>query len=204
MCEVYDKDFSDAKLANLAKLQILSDVNFQESDAALVSSLENQLQYEGRRLTTNMDVPGNIHKQKFRNFWLDMLKAPEFVLKTLEEGYKLPFHTLSPESFEKNNASARAYMTFVREEVRRLEALGLIKRVKHRPMCVLPLSSVFSKKKHLVVDMSRCLNLYLLHRRVSLQDHCVFPELVKPGCFMATNNFDSGYWYLRVKPDHWN
>ena len=86
MYEVYDKDFSDAELFDLVRLQNFSDVQFFESDAALVGSLENHLQYEGRRLTTNVDVPGNIHKQKFRSFWRDVLKDPDFVLKTLEEG----------------------------------------------------------------------------------------------------------------------
>ena len=94
-------------------------------------------------------------------------------------------------------------MPFVWEEVKRLEALGCIKRVQHRPKCVLPLSSVFSKKKRLVVDGSCCLNPYLHHRRIQLQDHRVVPDLVKPGSFMATNNLDSGYWHIRVSPDHW-
>ena len=96
-------------------------------------------------MTTSVDVPGNVHKLQFRSFWHDIFKAPEFMMKTLEEGYELPFHTIPPESFE---------AAFVREEVKRLEALGCIKRVKHRPRCVLPLSSVFSKKKHLIFDGS--------------------------------------------------
>ena len=67
-------------------------------------------------------------------------------------------------------------MQIEREEVKRLEALGCIKRVQHRPRCVLPLSSVFSKKKRLVVDGSRCLNPFLKHRKIFLQDHRVVPE----------------------------
>ena len=37
-------------------------------------------------------------------------------------------------------------MEFVREEVKRLEALGCMKKVNFRPKCVLPVSSVFQKR----------------------------------------------------------
>ena len=53
------------------------------------------------------------------------------------------------------------------------------------------------------MDGSRCLNPFLLHRRVRLQDLREIPEVVNPGCFMATNDLDSGYWHLRVKAEHW-
>ena len=165
--------------------------------------LTNQLEYFGRRLTTNVEVPGNIHRPKFFKFWKVELQAPEFVLKTLSEGYSLPFTSIPPPSFERNNKSAREDMVFVREEVKRLEALGCIKKVEQRPRCVLPLSSVFSKKKRLVVDGSRCLNPFLQHRRIFLQDHRIIPELVKPGSWMSTNDLDSGYWHIAINPAHW-
>ena len=61
----YDEFVSDAELASL---QATADVEFHEDDAGLVASLENKLQYMGRRLTTSVDVPGNIHKPQFRAF----------------------------------------------------------------------------------------------------------------------------------------
>ena len=67
----------------------------------------------GRRLTTNVDVPGNIHKPHFRDFWPEELKASEFVMKTLEEGYELPFSSNPTPSFKQNNASARNDLEFV-------------------------------------------------------------------------------------------
>ena len=193
---------SNEELKNLAKLQVSAEVDFGEEDVVLAHSLENELEYVRRRLTTNVDVPGNIHKEQYRQFWREEIEAPEFILKTLEEGYELPFSSIPPPSFKQNNASARQDMGFVRAEVARLEALGCIKRVAHRPHCVFPLSSVFSKKTRLVVDGSRCLNPFLLHRRVKLQDLREVPEVVKPGCFMATNDLDNGYWHLAVKPEH--
>ena len=135
----------------------------------------------GRRLTTNVSVPGNIHRMQYRSFWKDVLKPSKMVMDTIENGYSLPFMSIPPPSFEKNNKSARDGMPFVRQEVKRLEKLGCIERVVHRPRCVLPLSSVFSKKKRLVVDGSRCLNPYLQHRRVRLQDLQDILDIVKKG-----------------------
>ena len=86
--------------------------------------------------------------------------------------------------------------------MKRLEKLGCIKKVDQKPHCVLPLSSVFSKKKRLVVDGSRCLNPYLQDRRVRLQDLRDIPELVRPGDYLMTEDLDSGYWHLAIKPEH--
>ena len=74
------------------------------------------------------------------------------MIDTLVNGYSLPFESEPPPSFEKNNSSALKDMEFVRKEVERLEQLGCIQKVNYRPRCILPLSSVFSKKKRLVVD----------------------------------------------------
>ena len=83
---------------------------------------------------------------------------------------------------------------FVRSEVLRLEKLGCIERVSTKPHCILPLSSVFSKKKRVVVDASRHLNPYLRHRKVRLNDLRDVPFLVKPGDHMMAEDLDSGYW----------
>ena len=128
----YDKFASLQEVKELSKLQVSAEMRFSEEDAALAHSLENELEYVGRRLTANVDVPGNIHKLQFCQFWKEEIKAPDFFLKTLEEGYELPFEFLPP-SFEQNNASARNDLPFVRAEVARLEALGCIKRVSERP-----------------------------------------------------------------------
>ena len=60
---------------------VFSEVEFEDSDSRLFSSLENNLEYVGRRLSTNVDVPGNIHMKKYFQFWKEELKAPDFVLK---------------------------------------------------------------------------------------------------------------------------
>ena len=70
-------------------------------DAHLEFTLVNELDYVGRKLTTNSSVPSNIHRDKFLKFWKEELEAPSFVIDTLVNGYSLPFASEPPPSFEK-------------------------------------------------------------------------------------------------------
>ena len=147
----------------------LDDIECLQGEEHILKTLQNDSLYVGRKLVTDIRVPGNIHKEEYRDFWIHDLKPSSFVVDVIETGYKLPFKEIPPPSFEGNNLSARQDKDFVRSEVKRLESLGCVEKVFEKPYLVLPLSSVFSKKKRLVVDASRALNPFLKHRRVRLQ-----------------------------------
>ena len=180
----------------------LFDVQCDDFDAKLVESIENEANYVGRRLVTNVEVPGNIHRDSFRAFWEETLQPTEMVRDTVRRGYALPFREVPPPSHEPNNKSALHDMSFVRAEVRRLEKLGCIYKVTEKPHLLLPLSSIFSKKKRLVVDASRALNPYLLDRQVRLQDHRDIPNVLSPNMWQCCDDLDSGYWHLGILEDH--
>ena len=111
----------------LCELRVFCDDELNSEDAHLGQTLVNEMDYVGRKLTTNNSVPGNIHREKYLNFWRDELEA-HFVIDQLVNGYSLPFAVDPPPSFEKNNSSALKDMPFVRQEVKRLEQLGCIKK----------------------------------------------------------------------------
>ena len=69
----------------------LDDFKCHEDDFALVESIKNEAKYEGRRLVTSVQVPGNIHRKEFRDFWKNVLKPTAFIMETIEKGYSLPF-----------------------------------------------------------------------------------------------------------------
>ena len=148
---------------------LLEDVHCFQGEEHILKTLQNDSHYVGKKLVTDVRVPANIHRDSYRDFWVNELKPSKYVLDVIEDGYKLPFQEHPPPSFEGNNLSARLDAEFINNEVKRLELLGCIERVAERPYIVLPLSSVFSKKKRLVVDASRALNPFLRHRRVRLQ-----------------------------------
>ena len=85
------------------------EVKFEEDDRAMIESLGNDAVYIGKRLSTNVNVPQNIHKMKYRKFWEETLECTEFCLDVIRSGYRLPFLNgiPPPESHEKNNKSAR-------------------------------------------------------------------------------------------------
>ena len=201
--EAFDIATAGTRLFERESFEHLADVDCLASDDILVKSLVNQSSYVGKKLTTKSSVPANIHKLEFREFWMNVLKPDDLVRDTIENGYKLPFIEEPPDSFEQNNFSARNDMDFVRAEVKRLESLRCIVKTSVRPKLVLPLSSVFSKKKRLVVDGSRCLNPYLKKRKVRLSDLRDIPDFVGEGDYLCADDLDSGYWHLGVNPDYY-
>ena len=75
-----------------------------------------------RVFPTKRDVCGRIHREEFRAFWRDELKASPHIMHTLEHGYRIPFAVSPPDSVLPNNATARdpANATFLDDEIRKL------------------------------------------------------------------------------------
>jgi hypothetical protein len=69
--------------------------------------------------------PGSIHKNEFRNYWKNELNASDWVMKTLEEGYEIPFKQWPGRYEEKNNASALKDMRIVRNLVADMIRIGV-------------------------------------------------------------------------------
>ena len=141
------------------------------SEPHLAEVFKNESKMLEKPLTTNSQVPGNIHNPKFFNFWKDDLGVDENFQKFLKEGYPLPFiNDIPPPSvFSRNNRSFMENLEFGIEEIKRLEKLGCIYPVEEQPEIVLPLSVVYSTKVRMVVDASRHLNDYLVPRKVKLE-----------------------------------
>ena len=125
--------------------------------------LTNDSALLSKPLSTNTDVPGNIHKECFFDFWVKVLKVDSSFQTFLKEGYAIPFEggVPPPRSLRKNNRSFLENKEFAITEIHRLEKLKCIYRTDEQPEVVLPLSVVYSKKWRLVVDASQNLNPYV-------------------------------------------
>ena len=175
------------------------DLPLEESEVAKV--LVNNACYAGKKLTTDVRVPGRIGRPEYFEFWRDTLNAPDFVLNVIKEGYKFPFEATPPASFCRNNKSFYEHKDFAFQELMRLESLGCIERVDKQPYITLPLSVVFSKKLRLVVDASRHLNPFLKSRKIKLEDLSVNEQILKQGDYQITTDLDSGYWHVPLSDD---
>ena len=99
-----------------------------------MSEVLERIQVEESEADAQKELPvvvaGNIHKEKYREFWLNKLKPDAWTVKVIEEGYKLPFLSEPTEYFEENNKSAKDEAPFLKEEVVQLQKKGVIKKVK--------------------------------------------------------------------------
>ena len=178
------------------------ELGVEDESPDLAQVLVNNASYTGRRLTTDVRVPGRIGNPKFFNFWRDELKASPFVLSTISEGYKFPFKAYPPGGICANNKSMLVQSDFALAELLRLEKLGCITRVDTQPFLCLPLSVVFSKKLRLVVDASRHLNPYLEDRKIKLEDLDVREQLFRKDDYQTKIDLDSGYWHVPLFEGH--
>ena len=155
-------------------------------------------------------VAGNIHKEKFRDFWKTELEADEYVLNILEQGYKLPFKEgCKPEKYrEKNNKSAVLRMGFATQETERWVAKKVVREVFKEPLCVSPLTVAVRKlgdgeeKLRLCLDLSRYINTLLRKEAVKLAgiDKCL--QNLLPGDFIATYDLTSAFHHVKIHEEH--
>ena len=142
--------------------------SFDNEEQELGKALENEGVYMGKKLTTNMEVPGRLCRDKsYAEFYKDVLEADEKIVKIVANGYKVPFDEDQPDVFAENNKSCLRNMPFAIQELKRLEKLQCVKQVS-REDCkvIMPLSVVNSNKLRLVVDTSCHINPYVTKRKV--------------------------------------
>ena len=85
----FDQLASSTELNQLQRYDALADVEANSEDVDLLRSIEHAGSYLGRRLTTNVSVPGNISNPRYRSFWTETLQCSDFVLQTISEGISL-------------------------------------------------------------------------------------------------------------------
>lgn len=151
-------------------------------------------------------VPGRIHKEEFRRFWVEELQAADMHLTILEEGYKLPFSSLPPQSSLPNNYSARQpeHYEFVCRAVDNHLTVGAISEVSEPPYLIMPLQVIapIGRKKRLITDPSRQLNPYLHKQAVKLDNlHHIVGSIQKDAWF-GVMDLASGYYHIKVHEPH--
>lgn len=95
-------------------------------------------------------VKGNLCKQ-------ESIGANQFVLDTIREGYVVPFESIPPCMYFKNNKSVKDNIEFDDKFVSELLEIGCMQEVSFRPYVVSPLSGAVNKgsgEKRLILDES--------------------------------------------------
>ena len=134
---------------------------------------------------------------------MNELQPPAMIRDAIENGYEIPLLEEPPEASFRHNKSARLKENkeFLDEDIRSLEKSKAIKRVKKRPKICHPLqiSAPEGRRKRLIMDASRGLNIYIPKRKVTLAHLAkILPEIPE-GSWFASLDLSRGYYHLKVK-----
>ena len=136
-------------------------------------------------------------------FWKEELKAPPWILDTVENGYVLPFFN-EPEPYTRpNQKSALIEREFVNGAVADLLAGGYIEIAQEVPHVCSPLSVITNQsgKRRLVVNL-RHVNRSLWKQKFKYEDLRVVMMLFGPGEWMFSFDLKSGYHHIDVAQKH--
>ena len=151
----------------------------------------------------NIDLSGVAKGVKFSlakhiEFWKH-IGASQFILKTITEGYVIPFLGTPPPMKFKNNQSALKHSDFVDLSISELLKEGCIHQVPFQPFVVNPLSVAVQKsgKKRLILDLSE-LNYYIKKNKVKFEDYKIALNYFHKNCYMYKFDLRSGYFHLDI------
>jgi len=131
-------------------------------------------------------------------FWRDTIKASEYILSCIKQGYIVPFTTEPPAFYAANNQSAVKNIEFVRKTIRELLESNCIQEVSTMSHCCNPLTVAEGKKLRLVLDCSRHINKYVQYQQFKYESWQAAKQVIQPGCYMVTFDFKSGYNHLSL------
>ena len=123
-----------------------------------------------------VDTDGNKQSLKRRlkhsiEFWKNTLKTNDFVIETINDGYKLPLKETPIKTEFRNNVSAIQNSDFVNEALKELIESNCVIEVQNKPHVINPLSvsTNSSGKKRLILDL-RYVNKNLWKQSVKFED----------------------------------
>ena len=137
------------------------------------------------------------------DFWSNSIRASDFIINTIVEGYRIPFFDL-PENFViPNRSSAFKFKDFVNEAISELIERGCVKEVLIPPKFINPLHVVQQSggKCRLILDLSY-LNRFIWKQSVRFEDIRTVFDLFQSGYFFFTFDLKSGYHHVEIFPDH--
>ena len=136
------------------------------------------------------------------------MKANQWVMEVLENGYVIPFEKSPPQYQEDNNKSAKINNKFVQKTVNEMKDAGIIRFVKEKPYCVSPLTVAEkiepngSKKLRLCWDGSRCVNQCLTQEKVTLSHLQRALEMTCKNDFQVKYDLKSAFHHIKIHNSH--
>ena len=135
------------------------------------------------------------------NFWKD-IGANDFILDTIENGYKLPLIQTPEPAVFKNNKSALANPEFVTEAIQELVSTNRVLEVPFRPKVENPLSVASNKDKNRLILDLRYVNLHLRKEKTKFEDWETFQNYLCKDGHMFKFDLKSSYHHISIYAPH--
>jgi hypothetical protein len=144
----------------------------------------------------NVIVKGSLFRH--RQWWRNNINN-DYIVKVIEEGYKLPLLDMPRNEILKNNKSARDSAVFVNKEVDKLLESGVIIALKHPATVVNALSVAKNAtgKERLVLDL-RQINPMLNVPHYKFEDLKVAANYLVKDCYICVFDLKSGYHHIDI------
>ena len=135
-------------------------------------------------------------------FWKN-IGANNFIIDTIENGYKLPLITIPPRTFCKNNRSALLENDFVVEAIQDLLDRFIIQKCTDIPYIVNPLTVAVrsSGKKRLILDL-RTVNKHLWKQQIKFEDLKAVLSFWKKDFHLIKFDLTSAYHFVEIYKEH--
>ena len=136
-------------------------------------------------------------------FWRDVVRASEFVLDIILNGYKILFRE-SPLPFSiENRSSALHRRSFVQGAISELYTCGCIREAPVYPQFCNPLHVAVqsSGKLRLILDLSH-LNKFIIKKSVKYEDLRTVLQMFLPGMSVFSFDLKSAYHHIDICEEH--
>lgn len=135
-------------------------------------------------------------------FWKNDLKASQYILDIITDGYVIPLIQHPPSFYAKNNKSSLKHQNFVDEAIHNLLQNNCIEELTSRPYCCNPLTVAENNTKlRLVLDL-RHVNEFVKYTKFKYEDLNTFAKIFDKNDFFTTFDLKSGYHHVDIHPEH--
>ena len=136
-------------------------------------------------------------------FWRDVVRASEFLLDTIQNGYKILFRE-SPLPFSiENRSSALHWRSFVQRAISELLTRGCIREAPVYPQFCNPLHVAVqsSGRLRLILDLSH-LNKFIIKKSLKYEDLRTVLQMFLPGMSVFSFDLKSAYHHIDICEEH--